>query len=41
VEVYKRGDELKNGLIDIDKVYEVVLTKERERDPDFVSEVRG
>ncbi|TNV74253.1 hypothetical protein FGO68_gene16634 [Halteria grandinella] len=40
VEVYQTGEDLKKGLIDIDKVYDVVLQKEKEKDPDFVHEVR-
>lgn len=40
MQVYKTGDELKKGLIDIDKVYEVVLQKEKEKDSEFVHEVR-
>lgn len=32
VELYKHGDDLKNGLIDIDKVYELVIEKETAKD---------
>ena len=32
VEMYKMGEELKNGLIDIDKVYELVIEKECNQD---------
>jgi hypothetical protein len=32
VELYKQGEDLKNGLIDIDKVYELVIEKETAND---------
>ncbi len=32
VELYKHGEDLKNGLIDIDKVYELVIEKETAKD---------
>ena len=32
VELYKHGEDLKNGLIDIDKVYELVIEKETPKD---------
>lgn len=32
IEMYKMGEELKNGLIDIDKVYELVVEKESNQD---------
>ena len=30
--MYKQGEDLKNGLIDIDKVYELVIEKETAKD---------